>query len=129
MRTWTSRWNTRQPGEPVDERQRPFLIGLDGKAQPLPAGELGRPGKGGDDVEREVQALGGLDTVKRRLPPESTVIVRQGAAGVAVSAGGQEPFTVPSIKVKAVDTSGAGDVHVGAVGLRNGNPTGTDAWF
>jgi hypothetical protein len=22
-----------------------------------------------------------------------------------------------------------GDVHVGAVGLRNGNPTGTEAWF
>jgi ribokinase len=64
--------------------------------------------------EREVQALGGLITVKRRLPPESTVIVRQGAAGVTVCAGDQEPFTVPSIKVKAVDTSGAGDVHVGA---------------
>ncbi|MHB8611944.1 MAG: PfkB family carbohydrate kinase [Candidatus Dormibacteraceae bacterium] len=64
--------------------------------------------------EREVQALGGLSTVKRMLPAESTVIVRQGAAGVTVLTGDQEPFTVPSVKVLAVDTSGAGDVHVGA---------------
>jgi ribokinase len=65
--------------------------------------------------EREVRALGGLDSVKRRLAPKSTVIVRQGASGVTVYAGEQEPFTVPSVKVTAVDTSGAGDVHVGAI--------------
>lgn len=64
--------------------------------------------------EREARALGGLDELKRRLPPESTVIVRQGPAGVTLCAGDQEPFTVPSVIVKAVDTSGAGDVHVGA---------------
>lgn len=64
--------------------------------------------------QREARALGGQDKVKRRLPPESTLIVRQGAAGVTVCAGDHEPFTVPSVKVTAIDTSGAGDVHVGA---------------
>ena len=64
--------------------------------------------------EREVQALGGLVGVRSKLPPGATVIVRQGAAGVTVYAADLAPFTVPPVKVKAVDTSGAGDVHVGA---------------
>jgi sugar/nucleoside kinase (ribokinase family) len=64
--------------------------------------------------EREVQVLGGVAAVKRELPPESTVIVRRGAAGVTVYAGDQDPFTVPPVKVDVVDTTGAGDVHVGA---------------
>lgn len=64
--------------------------------------------------EREIEALGGLETVKTLLPAESTVIVRQAAAAVTVYVRDQEPFTVPSVPVHAVDTSGAGDVHVGA---------------
>ncbi len=54
------RWRPREIGEPVDQRQRALLIGLDGKAEPFPAREARIAGERGDDVEREVEALGFL---------------------------------------------------------------------
>lgn len=71
---------------------------------------------------REVDALGGVDAVMSRAQPTATVIVRHGAEGVTIHAAGSDPVTIPSIKVQAVDTSGAGDVHVGAclAGLARG---------
>ena len=71
---------------------------------------------------REVDALGGVDAVMGRVQPAATVIVRHGAEGATIHGPGSAPVTIPSIKVKAVDTSGAGDVHVGAslAGLARG---------
>jgi sugar/nucleoside kinase (ribokinase family) len=71
---------------------------------------------------REVAALGGVGAVMGRVQPTATVIVRQGADGATIHAPGSTPVTMPSIKVQAVDTSGAGDVHVGAnlAGLARG---------
>jgi sugar/nucleoside kinase (ribokinase family) len=71
---------------------------------------------------REVAALGGVGAVMGRVQPTATVIVRQGADGATIHAAGSAPVTMPSIKVQAVDTSGAGDVHVGAnlAGLARG---------
>ena len=71
---------------------------------------------------REVDALGGVDAVMKRAQPTATVIVRQGPEGATIHAPGSERVSIPSIKVEAVDTSGAGDVHVGAnlAGLARG---------
>lgn len=63
---------------------------------------------------REVDALGGVDVVIKRARPAATVIVRQGPSGATIHTPGAEPVSVPSINVQAVDSSGAGDVHVGA---------------
>ncbi|HEV2030315.1 MAG TPA: PfkB family carbohydrate kinase, partial [Candidatus Dormibacteraeota bacterium] len=71
---------------------------------------------------REVDALGGVDAVMSRAQPAATVIVRRGPEGATIHAPGSEPLSIPSITVQAVDTSGAGDVHVGAnlAGLARG---------
>jgi sugar/nucleoside kinase (ribokinase family) len=42
------------------------------------------------------------------------VVVRAGADGCVVVEGGEEAVAVPAIPVEAVDTTGAGDTHVGA---------------
>jgi ribokinase len=72
--------------------------------------------------KREVEAMGGLDAVMRQVRPAATVIVRQGADGATIRGAGSEPLLIPSVRVQAVDTSGAGDVHVGAnlAGLARG---------
>jgi sugar/nucleoside kinase (ribokinase family) len=72
--------------------------------------------------EREVGAVGGLDSLMSRVRPAATVIVRAGARGATIHAVGSEPLSIPSVPVQAVDTSGAGDVHVGAnlAGLARG---------
>jgi ribokinase len=44
----------------------------------------------------------------------SGVVVRDGAAGCVVLERGGEPVAVPAFAVEAVDTTGAGDTHVGA---------------
>jgi ribokinase len=71
---------------------------------------------------REVDALGGVDAVMKRAQPTAMVIVRQGPDGATIHAPGSGRVSIPSIKVEAVDTSGAGDVHVGAnlAGLARG---------
>jgi sugar/nucleoside kinase (ribokinase family) len=72
--------------------------------------------------ERELEALGGLDAVMQRVRPATVVIARRGADGATILTATSEPMTVPSLEVKAIDTSGAGDVHVGAnlAGLAQG---------
>jgi sugar/nucleoside kinase (ribokinase family) len=40
-------------------------------------------------------------------------VVRAGAAGCVVAPPGAEPVAVPGFAVTAVDTTGAGDTHVG----------------
>ncbi len=42
----------RQVGEPVDDRQRPLLVGLDGEPEAVPAGKFGVDGQRLDQVER-----------------------------------------------------------------------------
>jgi sugar/nucleoside kinase (ribokinase family) len=72
--------------------------------------------------KREVELLGGLDAVMKRVRPTATVIVRHGADGATIHAATSEPLSIPSVTVQAVDSSGAGDVHVGAnlAGLARG---------
>ena len=71
---------------------------------------------------REVAALGGVDMVMSRVQSTAVVIIRGGPEGATLHAPGSAPVTIPSVKVVAVDTSGAGDVHVGAnlAGLARG---------
>ena len=65
--------------------------------------------------ERESQALGEVDV--------ETVIVRQGAKGATIRRRGESPVHVDAVSLERIeDTSGAGDVHVGATlaGLARG---------
>jgi ribokinase len=72
--------------------------------------------------ERELGAMGGLDSVMQRVRPAAVVILRRGAQGATINMATSEAISVPTLEVKAVDTSGAGDVHVGAnlAGLAQG---------
>ncbi len=72
--------------------------------------------------EREVAVLGGVDALMKTIRPDATVVVRQGARGATIHTAGSQPAAIPSVAVQAVDTSGAGDVHVGAnlAGLARG---------
>ncbi len=45
-------------GKPVDHRQGALLIGLDGEAEPVPAGKLGGKRQSLDQIERQVEAVG-----------------------------------------------------------------------
>ncbi len=47
-----------QIGEPIDDRQSSFLVGLDGEAEPIPAGEVRRERQTLDEVEREFEPVG-----------------------------------------------------------------------
>ena len=72
--------------------------------------------------KRELEALGGLRQLTGRVRPATTVILREGPDGATIHRAGSSPEQVPSVRVQAVDTSGAGDVHVGATlaGLARG---------
>jgi len=72
--------------------------------------------------EREVTLLGGLDAMAQAVRPEATIVLRRGSRGATIHSRGSAPVEVPAIRVAAVDTSGAGDVHVGAclAGLARG---------
>jgi sugar/nucleoside kinase (ribokinase family) len=56
----------------------------------------------------EAAALGSLADLAGGL------VTRIGAAGCVVRAAGTDPVTIAAPAVEAVDTSGAGDTHVGA---------------
>jgi len=78
--------------------------------------------------EHEATALTGLtdprEAAAALLDQVPEVIITLGAAGSLYAARGAEPFTVPTPRVTAVDSTGAGDTFVGAlaVALAEGRP-------
>jgi ribokinase len=64
--------------------------------------------------EREMEAMGGLELVRRQMKAAACVVARAGARGAVLHQSNSKPQEVEGVKVEAVDTSGAGDVHVGA---------------
>lgn len=92
-------------------------------AQPLPAGLLAAT-----DLlvpnEHEAAALTGLtdpgQCAAALLDAVPEVVITLGAAGVLYAARGREPLSVPAPRVRAVDTTAAGDTFVGALAVALG---------
>lgn len=71
---------------------------------------------------REVVLLGGADALPGRLRPSAAVILRTGAEGASILSAGGARQTIPAVATRVIDSTGAGDVHVGAMlaGLARG---------
>ncbi len=65
--------------------------------------------------ERELAAAGGIESLAERMRPNATIVVRQGRRGATIHQATSEPTKIGAVALgNVVDTSGAGDVHVGA---------------
>jgi sugar/nucleoside kinase (ribokinase family) len=71
---------------------------------------------------QEAAVLGGAEALLGRLPPTAAVVQRAGAEGATILRVGVAPIAVPATSSRVVDSTGAGDVHVGAMlaGLAHG---------
>jgi sugar/nucleoside kinase (ribokinase family) len=67
-----------------------------------------------DPAAAAVAALGRIGAAAAQGAHHGGVVVRAGADGCVVMERGGEPESVPGFPVEAVDTTGAGDTHVGA---------------
>jgi sugar/nucleoside kinase (ribokinase family) len=65
----------------------------------------------GADREPADLALALLD---QRCPRATGVVLRLGASGAVLALRGETPRTIPAFEVDAIDTTGAGDCHLGA---------------
>lgn len=79
----------------------------------------------------EAGVLVGPDTPEReafrlleRCPRVAGIVLRSGAGGALVAMRGADPVSLPAFPVDAIDTNGAGDVHIGVflAGLLAGTP-------
>jgi ribokinase len=65
---------------------------------------------------RDVAGTDDLDSAMARLSEQvATVVLTLGAAGSRILTRGQEPLEVPAVRVKAVDTTAAGDTYCGVL--------------
>jgi sugar/nucleoside kinase (ribokinase family) len=71
---------------------------------------------------REASLLGGAKVLLGRLRPSAAVILRAGAEGATILRAGVASLPVPAAATRVIDSTGAGDVHVGALlaGLARG---------
>jgi sugar/nucleoside kinase (ribokinase family) len=71
---------------------------------------------------QEAAVLGGAEALLGRLRPTAAVVQRAGAEGATILRVGVAPIAVPATSSRVVDSTGAGDVHVGAMlaGLAHG---------
>ena len=72
--------------------------------------------------EREAELLGGVDRVLDACHLSAAMILRSGASGASIQRSGAPPFPVPAVAARVIDSTGAGDVHLGATlaGLARG---------
>ncbi len=73
---------------------------------------------------REAGLLEGPDVLLSRLRHSAAVILRSGANGAAILRTGGGRQTIPAVPTRVIDSTGAGDVHVGGMlaGLARGLP-------
>lgn len=64
---------------------------------------------------REARLIGGGEPLLQRLAPDAIAVVRDGANGCTLHQHGQAARHLPSPAVQAIDTTGAGDTHTGAL--------------
>lgn len=80
--------------------------------------------------EREFKLLGGdASALLSRLAPEAVIILRKGSQGASFIDSSQS-FHVDAPRVDAVDSTGAGDIHVGTlIAMRIQNQTWADSLY
>ncbi len=71
---------------------------------------------------REAELLGGVERMLRACHPSATLILRTGGSGASILRAGAPPVSVAAVASRVIDSTGAGDVHLGATlaGLARG---------
>ena len=71
---------------------------------------------------REAELLGGVDRVLDACQLSAALILRTGASGASIHRSEAPPFPVPAVPTRVIDSTGAGDVHLGVTlaGLARG---------